>query len=203
MKGHHGKYSNIMMDSDQHQQQQQRSVAGGSAQQMQQDHSGDRDDRAIMDEGVVVDSNRRLRDKVNKTNRMGDDGSPDPDDDDANKSESEITEEDDMDDESRDESRDDDFRDSQAYSGMDEDELDDDDSEDSQGSNDDPQNDLGQIGLDNQNEMSSNALQGTLGGASGSQNDRRSADVGGLNSQNQHIGPGAIPSQNFPQGANN
>jgi hypothetical protein len=35
-----------------------------------------------MDEGIVVDSNRRLRDKVNKSNRMGEDGSPDPDDDD-------------------------------------------------------------------------------------------------------------------------
>ena len=34
-----------------------------------------------MDEGVVADGNRRLRDKV-KGNRMGDDGSPDPDDDD-------------------------------------------------------------------------------------------------------------------------
>ena len=135
-----------------------------------------------MEEGVVVDGSRRLRDKVKKGKRIGDDSSLDPDDDDHNKSESEITEEDDMDDESRDESRDDDFRDSQAYSGMDEDELDDDDSEDSQGSNDDANNDLGQIGLDNQNDMSSNALQGTLGGASGTQNDRRSADVGGLSS---------------------
>jgi len=75
---------------------------------------------------------------------------------------------------------------------------DDDDSEDSGGSND-PRNDIGQMNMDHANDMANNRS-GALGGAGGSSmvqmhgNDRKASDVGGLNSSNQHIGPGAIPS---------